>query len=178
VPARSTPANPLRAVRGEPAGRRLGRLPVAPDRRRQACAVDPGADGDHGGRSRPPGGAWGQGPHPCRGTRCARCPVGNGGGPQMLFFERRHRRNLGRPDEPRLHRNPAAGSRGGAAAGTLLAGATVWHGQSQWRADALADRQRPVAAACLRPESAGNSRLGRGAVPGAGLCARAMERGA
>ena len=170
------PGRPQRAVRGEPARRRLDRLPAAPAGGRQALALGPGPDGDHGGRAGPPGGPWAKGAHPRRGTGRARRLMGDGGGPAMLFPERRRRRTVGRPGRARLHRHPPPCGRGRAAAGALLAGAPPRHGELERRPHALADRQRSVAAPSLRPESAGSAGLGRRAVPRPRLCAGTLER--
>ena len=176
MPARSVSSNPLRAIRGEFARWRLGRFPAAPTRRSQTCALGSGADGDHRGGADPSGGARPGGTHPRRGARRRRCLVGDGGGPSVLVAKRRHRRDPGRPEGPRLHRHPPAGGGGGALASALLAGAPRRHRQFERRAHALADRQQPVLGPLLRSESAGLAGMGRRIVPRARLRAGTLER--
>ena len=88
---------------------------------------------------------------------------------------RSDRRIVGRPREPGLHRDAAAGGRCRAIESAVLAGAAGGDGKPQRRTDALADREhaehrQPARSACF-----GLACLGSGAVPGAWISARPLE---
>ena len=175
APARAAHPDPVRAVRRAPARWRLGRVPPRAARHGQALAVGAGAHGDPRERASPPAGAPDAEPHPCRGARRTRRAVGDGGGRKMRRPLLRDRRDLGRPQEPRLHRDPAARGRVGAVGRALLAGSPRRPGEFERSANALAHRERTVAAQCVGRAGAGHSRLGRRAVPGEGNAARPLE---
>ena len=156
--------NPVRALQ-PPARRRLGRVPARADGERKAVAVGAGPDGD------PRVGAdLSAGPsvigHPSR--HRPRRPfgaVGDGGGFKVWRAVRRDRRTVGRPGEPRLHRDPAAGGRGGAVGSPRLAGAARRQRQFERRADALAGREPAEPGPSVRPARSRQSGVGRRAVP-------------
>ena len=93
----------------------------------------------------------------------------------MLLSLRRHRRNLGRSARARLHRDPPACRCFGAERDALLARAARRQREPQRSADAVADRQRAVAAQRARPESTGATRMGCSIVPRAGDAAGAVD---
>jgi hypothetical protein len=93
----------------------------------------------------------------------------------MLLPLRRHWRAVGRPPRARLHRDAAAGGRVGTQQHALLAGSARRPCQPQWRTDALADRERAIAARRARSTRPGNAGVGRRAVPGTGVADRSME---
>ncbi len=169
------PTDPFRSVRRPPARRRLGGIPAGADRSEQAAAMGAGADGDpRGGADLSAGAARNR--HPAR--HRARRPigaVGDGGGLKVRRAVRRHRRAVGRPGEPRLHRDPAAGGRGGAVGSARLAGAARRKRQFERRADALAGGERALAQPSVRPARSRRSGVGRRAVPRPRLPARPLE---
>jgi len=166
----------FRIVRRPPARRRMGRVPVGAGRDRQAVAVGAGPDGDPRKRADPSAGTAESGSRPRRGARCARCTVGDGGGPEMSFAVRRHRRDLGRPEGARLHRDAAAGGRFGAVRRGRLFDSAGRSRQPQRSADALANCERAVADQPARSARGGIAGLGRRAVPRTGHAARTVER--
>ena len=174
--ARAAQPHPLRAVRRKPARRWMGGVPARAGRKREAAALGAGADGDPRIGAHSSAGSSLAEPHPCRGARRPRCAVGDGRGPKMRRSFMRDRRDLGRPQGARLHRDPAAGGCVGAQRHTLLAGAAWRHGEPQRRSDALAGRERAVIDQSTRSASTGASRLGRRAVPRTWIAAGAMER--
>ena len=93
----------------------------------------------------------------------------------MLLSVGRDRRIVGRSAGARLHRDTAAGGRGGAQRHAMLAGARRRRGEFERRADALADRKRAVVDEQARPARAGPAGVGRGAVPRAGHATWAVE---
>ena len=93
----------------------------------------------------------------------------------MLLPLGRDRRNLGRPARARLHRDAAAGGRGGTQRHAVLAGAAGRYGEPERREDALADRECAVAGERARPARAGSAGVGRRAVPRARNAAGAVE---
>ncbi len=114
-------------------------------------------------------------PHPRRGARCTRRAVGDGGGGKMRLALGRDRGIVGRPARARLHRHAAARGGGGALGRAMLAGAPRRHREPQRRADALADRKRPVAHQSARSPRAGIAGVGCGPVPRARIAAGPVE---
>ena len=167
--------HPLRTVRRASARWRLGGVSARPDRHHKIYAVGTGTHGDPRIGANPPAGPPLVQPHPCRGARCARRAVGDGGGVKVLRALLRDRRDLGRPASARLHRDPAARGRGGAQPGAVLAGATRRNRQLERSADALADRKRDLAPQRTRRARSGSAGLGCRAVPRARIAARALE---
>ena len=86
---------------------------------------------------------------------------------------RRDRRNLGRPESARFHRDAAAGGGVGTSRHAVLAGAARRQREPERRADALADCERAVAAQRARSARSGAGRVGRRTVPGARVCRQA-----
>jgi len=83
----------------------------------------------------------------------------------MLWPLLRHRRNLGRPEGARFHRDPAARGGIGAKRRSLLAGAPRRQRELERSADALADRERALAREPARPARAGRLCVGCRTVP-------------
>ena len=113
---------------------------------RQAAAVGPGPDGDPRKRARPSAGPAAPEPHPCRGARRQGRAVGDGGGRKMRRLSAVIGEFWGDPralDFTATRRLAVAAERSGRA---VLAGAARRHGEPQRGADALADRERAVAA--------------------------------
>jgi len=173
--ARGVRSYPVRAVRRAPARRRLGGVPAGAAGDRQAIAVGAGPDGDPRKRTRPSAGASEPGPHPRRGARCARCAVGDGGGPEMPIAVRRDWRDLGRPEDARLHRDAAARGRRGTVRRGRLFDSAGRPRQPQRGADALANCECSVAHQRARSACTGDAGVGRRTVPSAGHAAGAVE---
>ena len=87
----------------------------------------------------------------------------------------RDRRDLGRSQGARLHRDAAARRRLGTQRHALLVGASRRNGEFERGADALAAGKRAIAPEFARFASARPSRVGCGAVPGARTPAGALE---
>ena len=172
--ARAAQPHPVRVVRGASARRRLDRLPVAADRHLQTAAMGAGPHGDPRKRTSPSSWPPGKEPHPCRGSRCPRCAVGDGGGRKMLLPFSRNRRIVGRPARARFHRHAAIGGRVGTEQHAVLAGSAWWNSQPQWRADALADRKRSIFDQRSRLARIGNAVVGGRAVPRTRLSAGSL----
>ncbi len=170
TPARLS--HPVRTLRCPSARFGLGRVPAGAGRDGQTPAVGAGPHGDPRKRADPSVGAADAKSHPCRGTRRARCAVGDGGGRKMRLPVSRRRRIMGRPARARFHRHAAAGGCRGAQRHALLAGAARRHCELERRADALASRERAVAFEPTRRSGAGIAGLGCGTVPGARNAAR------
>ncbi len=168
------PPHPLRAV--QPSARRgVDRVPARPGRGGQACAVGAGAHGDPRGGADLSAGHRELRDHSRHRAGCPLGAVGDGGGLKVRRARSRDRRAVGRPGEPRLHRDAAAGSRRRAIGRAGLAGAAERRCEFERRADALAARERAVAAASVRSASSGRSRVGRRAVPRPRPSARPVE---
>ncbi len=174
--ARSAQPHLVGAVCGPSSRRRLGGLPAGPGRARQAFAVGPGPNGNPRKRARPSSRPADAEPHPHRDPRRARRAVGDGGRRKMRRAFSSDRRNLGRPQAARLHRDPAAGGRVGTQRHAVLAGAAWRHAQPQRSPNALADRERAVAAQSARRAGIRIAGVGRGPVPRAGHAARTLDR--
>lgn len=86
----------------------------------------------------------------------------------------RDRRDLGRSTSARFHRDSPTGSRVRAQPSALLVGPPRWNRESQWRANALAHRQRAVAPQRTRFACTWPARMGCRAVPIAKLTARLL----
>ncbi len=186
--------NPSTAFGGPPPQQMLGRIPPSPNCSPRTRAMQAGR-GSCWRRSTRPSlccgcrsgwRSWRAGasirracrpaePHPCRGARCPRRLVGDGGGAEMQRALLRDRRIVGRPARPRLHRDAAACRRCRAVRRGRLFDSAGRPRQSQRRADALADRERGVAAEPARPARAGSARLGRRSVPGAKHAAGTLD---
>ena len=175
APACAAQPHPFGAVRLAPAGWRLGRVPAGAARLLEAFAVGAGSDGHSRKRTPPPAGPLHPGPHPCRGARCKGRAMGDGGRGKMLLPLGRDRRNLGRPQSARLHRDEATGRGVGAERHALLARAPGRNGEPQRRADAVANRKRTVVAQRSRPEGTGNALMGCRTVPRARNAAGAVD---
>ena len=163
-------------LRRSPSRCGLERLPAAAGRCQATGAVGAGPNGDPGKRANLSAGTGPCRSYPCRGARCPRRAMGDGRGPEMRGFVLRHRRIVGRPGKPGLHRDAPVGGGGGAIGRGLLADPTGRHRQFERGADALANRQPAVASQSVRPARAGSSRLGCGTVPVARFTARPVER--
>jgi len=77
----------------------------------------------------------------------------------------RNRRDLGRSQGARLHRDAAAGRGVGAKPGALLADTAWRHRKPQRRPNALADSERALIGQSVRRSRARESRVGRRPVP-------------
>jgi len=173
--ARTAATDPCRAVRRASARQRLDGIPARADRYRKAAAVGAGADGDPRERAGPSPRPSFARPHPCRGSRCAPRPVGNGGGPKMLRPLGGDRGDLGRSQGARLHRDSATGSGVGAERGGMLACPARRRSEPEWCAHALAGRERAVAGERIRCAGAGAAGMECRAVPRARNSAGTME---
>lgn len=149
---------------------RLDWLPSAPIGERQARAVGPGPDGDARGWARPSEGTAGHGPYPCRCTRRSRCFMGDGGRPEMLRDQRRHRRIVGQPTGAGFHRDTSPCGGSGTQPSALLAGPARRPCKFERSSDALANRQPAFAYESVRLPGSRRAGLGRRAVSSSGPC--------
>ena len=92
----------------------------------------------------------------------------------MRLPVRRDRRIVGRPPRARFHRDTPAGGCIGAQRHALLVDPARRDGESQRRADAVADCEHAIAPEFARSACAGIADMGRGAVPRPRLAARPM----
>ena len=173
--ARAARPHPLGTVRSPSARRRLGGVPAGADRPKQAAAVGAGPDGDPRSGADLSAGVAANRPHPRHRAGCPLGAVGDGGGVKVRRAVGRDRRAVGRPGEPRFHRDPAAGGRGGAVGSTGLAGAARRKRRFERRSDALASRQPAEPSPSVRPARSRRSGVGCRAVPRPRASARAME---
>lgn len=89
---------------------------------------------------------------------------------------RRDRRNLGRPQSARLHRDEAAGGGLGTQRHSVLAGAARRRSGFERGADALADRERAIPLQRSRSARTGSIGVGCRAVPRARFAAGSLDR--
>lgn len=87
----------------------------------------------------------------------------------------RHRRDLGRSQSARFHRDSATRGYFGAQPSAVLACAAWGHGQLERRTDALADRECAFAVQRSRHAGTGGTGVERGTVPRTGFITWPLE---